>query len=97
MAYLINVGSRGFGWRFALRRGPVCGLSPDGACWPAGLHRSISTTKVLKGYEKVFFSISFSMSDEHLHEHTMSCQFWKTFGYFKSHMYVCVSLLFLMV
>lgn len=37
---LINAGSRGFGWSFALRGGPVHGLSPDGAVWPVDLHRS---------------------------------------------------------
>lgn len=35
---LINVGSGGFGWRLALWCGPVRGLNPDGAGWPAGLH-----------------------------------------------------------
>lgn len=47
--HLINVGCGGFGWGLALWCGPVHGLSPDGAGWPVGLHRSISTAEVLRG------------------------------------------------
>lgn len=49
MTHLINVGCGGFGWRLALWCRPVHGLSPDGAGWPVGLHRSISTVEVLRG------------------------------------------------
>lgn len=48
VTHFINVACGGFGWRFALRCGSVHGLSPDGAGWPAGLHRSVSTTAELK-------------------------------------------------
>lgn len=41
VTHLINVGCHGFGWGPALWCGPVCGLSPDGADWPVGLHRAI--------------------------------------------------------
>lgn len=43
--HLINVASGGFGWRLALWRRPIDGLSPDGAGWTVGLHGSIWRTK----------------------------------------------------
>lgn len=96
VSHLINVSSTGFGWRFALRCGSVCGLSPDGACWPVGLYRSRSTVKVLTDNEKAFSQL-LTMSDEVLDKHTIFCQHWKSFGYLKWQIHVCVSLFFLVV
>lgn len=56
---LINVGSRGFWRRLALWCGPVCGLNPDGAGWPVGLYRSISTAdKSIRQFASMSISTS---------------------------------------